>query len=76
MTSSLLEDVARVVTDARRMEWGNDDPARYSKRVAKELALSILSDAVVRAARALELPKLIEDDMAAIRARSEDREGS
>jgi hypothetical protein len=66
--STLMEEFARIVTDAGRMEWDNSDPARYSKRVAKDLAMGILSDAVVRAARALELPKLIDDDCASCAA--------
>lgn len=65
MTTSLLEEVARVLTDGNRMVWDNNDPARYSKRAAKALALDILLDAVARASRALELAKLIEDDIAA-----------
>jgi hypothetical protein len=66
--SALMEEFARVFTDASRMEWDNADPARYSKRVAKDLAMGILSDAVARAARALELPKLIDDDCAGFAA--------
>jgi hypothetical protein len=73
--STLMEEIARVFTDASRMEWDNNDPARYSKRVAKELAMGILSDAVVRASRALELPKLIDSDCAASLAAREEANG-
>ena len=62
MNDQLMNDFAAIVTDLQRMTRDNSDPMRYSKGVAKEVALTILADAVKQAARLLEVPRLIDDD--------------
>lgn len=58
----LMTELAEIITDMRRLDYDNDDPMRYSKRMARELAGSILRDACQQARAALALVGSIEHD--------------
>ena len=59
---ALAANFATLLTDISRLPDDNDDPMRYSKRVARQAAIKVLEDALATASRLIELPGLIEKD--------------
>ena len=58
----LMTEIAEIITDIRRIDYDNDDPTRYSKRCARDLAVSILRNSAQEARAALALVGAIERD--------------